>query len=222
MLQRADVLPHFPAFRMHIFGFPVLAAGNLRQNSHTLRLDHRLMEEISKFCGVSSFIWATILSRESKRILPRSKSLLNFDASSPSVCGACSIWVITACWICANSSGFIVRNFASAVGKTPCNAPTRMKAVYHCFAKGSPCPTDAPRSLETQTRHSPTVLRYATDCRTTAVRSAPTESYRLSWCIHRSQSVQISLPVRSRCCYQLFKDDGLFFIDHDIFVTTPL
>ncbi len=25
------------------------------------------MEEISNFCGVSSFIWATILSRESKR-----------------------------------------------------------------------------------------------------------------------------------------------------------
>ncbi len=96
------------------------------------------------------------------------------------------------------------------LGKTPCNAPTRMKAVYHCFATGSPCPTDAPRSLETQTRHSPTVLRYATDCRTTAVRSAPTESYRLSWCIHRSQSVQIPLPVRSRCCYRLFKDDGLF------------
>ncbi len=28
------------------------------------------MEEISKFLRVSSFIWATILSRESKRILP--------------------------------------------------------------------------------------------------------------------------------------------------------
>ncbi len=40
----------------------------------------------------------------------------------------------------ANSSGFIVRNFASAVGKNAFNAPTRMKAVYHCFATGSPCP----------------------------------------------------------------------------------
>ncbi len=118
LLQRADVLPHFPAFRMHIFGFPVLAAGNLRQDSHALRLDHRLMEEISKFFAASAVLSGPrFLSRESKRILPRSKSLLNFDASSPSVCGACSIWVITACWICANSSGFIARNFASAVGK---------------------------------------------------------------------------------------------------------
>ncbi len=39
--------------------------------SHALRLDYRLMEEIGQFLRLSSLIWATILSRESKRILPR-------------------------------------------------------------------------------------------------------------------------------------------------------
>ena len=42
----------------HDLAAPVIAgilAGNLRQNSHALRLDHRLMEEISKFLRRQQF-----------------------------------------------------------------------------------------------------------------------------------------------------------------------
>jgi secreted Zn-dependent insulinase-like peptidase len=51
---------------------------------------------------LADFFHQTVVEPQGMTI---SKSLLSFDASSPSVCGACIIWLITACWSWANSSG---------------------------------------------------------------------------------------------------------------------
>ncbi len=86
LLQGADALPDFPAFQVNVVRFPFWLPETWRQNGYSLQFNHRLMEEVGNLLRRQLFISATTLSqRESNFRLPRSKSLLSWDASSPSV-----------------------------------------------------------------------------------------------------------------------------------------
>lgn len=118
----AGILPTFQPW-MHIQDFPVLAA----EICDRIALPAAARpppdgKKINKFCGVSGFIWATILSADDAYC--RDRNLPAADALPCRRCGACSIWVrITAYLGCANSS-------ASCIVLVPlrCRTPPRQRS----------------------------------------------------------------------------------------------